>query len=162
MDKYQEKLVQNIVLKDRQSTDHIEVIHEILTKPQCDRTTMEVYLLGNLVKDIPFFKNKKELTRADIFEIANAFKFQKDVPLTEVITYGTTGKHFYIILQGCVSVLIPNNQINNWEKMRRHYRHLKQWKDTEYVNLVSKAKNKFNDDLQHEQNLKRKTFKFNQ
>jgi hypothetical protein len=62
--------------------------------------------LADLLKDIPFFKQRGELTYQDIKEIAANLKFEKRKMDKDVITYGDTGDKFFIIIKGIVSVEI--------------------------------------------------------
>jgi signal-transduction protein with cAMP-binding, CBS, and nucleotidyltransferase domain len=70
------------------------------------RSQPEVDRLANLLKDIPFFKERKELAHQDIKEIAANLKFEKRKMDKDVITYGDKGNKFYIIIKGVVSVEI--------------------------------------------------------
>ena len=69
------KFIQNVMRKDSSLSEHISQIRDILLKPLIARSSSENYELGNLIKDIPFFRDKQELSRADIQELASVFKF---------------------------------------------------------------------------------------
>ena len=69
------KFIQKVMRKDSSLSEHISQIRDILLKPLIARSSSENYELGNLIKDIPFFRDKQELSRADIQELASVFKF---------------------------------------------------------------------------------------
>ena len=79
-------------------------MRSILKKSTWERTPQEVDRLAELLKEIPFFKERKELTGHDIREIAANLKFEKKKMDKNVITFGETGTKFYMIIKGVVSV----------------------------------------------------------
>lgn len=62
--------------KDFDAQDHVKQIENILSKPLSERSNVENHELGNLISNIKFFKDKSELNRNDIQEIASALQFQ--------------------------------------------------------------------------------------
>lgn len=58
MNSYELKMLNDLALRDNASRGHVDQIKEILTKPLQERTNTESRVLGNLIKNIPFFKDK--------------------------------------------------------------------------------------------------------
>lgn len=53
--------------------------------------------------------------------------------------FGDKGDEFFIIMQGLVSVQIPNKAINDWYMYRKDYKWLKEWKKNEFDPKAKKA-----------------------
>lgn len=49
-----------------------------------------------------------------------------------VVNYGESGDEFFIIIQGIVNVLVPNNQISDWLVKWKDFKVLKEWKETDF------------------------------
>lgn len=97
-----------------------------------------------LIKGIPFFKQKKEIKEADYKELVQGFTLQKLKKGSIVFNYGDDGDQFYIILKGAVTVQVRNQTLKNWKQQRLIYQRLLKWKvelDKRYAALSSKSKN---------------------
>eukprot|EP00347_Sterkiella_histriomuscorum_P024025 403332565 len=85
----------------------LEMLIRILQKGFRQRTDKDLDQLVPLIKAIQFFQ-EREIKDQDYLEIVSCLTyehFQKDETVFE---YGHSGEKFYIILQGCVRVLIPD------------------------------------------------------
>ena len=54
-------------------------------------------------------------------ELARVFTVKVGKPGDEIVSYGSKGNEFYIILKGTVDVLVPNTKIENWRQSRFNY-----------------------------------------
>ena len=83
----------------------------ILNKSILNRSEDDKEYLQGLIKEIKFFKELPKLGENGLREIASLLKIESFAPLEDVIKYGEQGDKFYIILQGVVSVNVPNPSI---------------------------------------------------
>jgi len=67
-----------------------------LTDPE-DRTDQEVADVVSVLSKINFFKERK-ISEEDLMDIINYFMIEEGKRGDEVITYGTKGQKFYLIL----------------------------------------------------------------
>lgn len=87
----------------------MEFIKQTLKKPSDQRSDFALDKLAVLIKQVKFFKDKSDLSKSDIRELASLFKFDAHRGLDTVFNFGDTSVNkFYIILRGIVSVQIPN------------------------------------------------------
>ena len=92
-------------------------IVKIMKKAPSKRSIEEVEEIMNIIRYVKFFKNKTNQLK----DIAMGFCFQRSQPDEEIIRYGEYGDKFYIILQGKVSVEIPNPAIRSWKDFYAQY-----------------------------------------
>lgn len=93
-----------------------------------------------IIREIKFFKNSSDMKPAVIKEISQVFIFQSNKPGDEIIKYGDFGDHFFIIIQGKVSVKIPNPTIKGWKEHFDRFKFLKDWKNTKFASKMQRAK----------------------
>ena len=77
----------------------------------------------DVIRNVKFFKDKKDQLK----DIATAFTFQRNASGEKIIQYGEYGDQFYIIIQGKVSVEIPNPVIRAWKDEFKKYSDLQAW-----------------------------------
>ena len=80
------------------------------------------------------------MTASDLKDLAGALKYQKTLAMDNCITFGEKGENFYIIIQGIVSVSIPNPQIKERALQLRDFEQLLEWKEKEFDPKVERAK----------------------
>ena len=80
---------------------------EILAKLPARRTPEEVSELMALISKVDFFQDKP-IKEKDMSELCSSFNLHHVPQGQDVFQYGATGDTFYLILQGAVSVKIPN------------------------------------------------------
>ena len=64
---------------------------------------------------------------SDFKELVSNFKFEEIDAGEDVITFDEPGENFYIMIQGQVSVLVPNPAISQWRDHQDNYQQLLQW-----------------------------------
>lgn len=92
-----------------------DIFKKILTKAPNVRTAEETEILVSLIKKIQFFVDR-EVRKSDWPEIVQALCYETVPAGQNVFDYGTLGNKFYIILTGKCSVMLPNSEIENWQK----------------------------------------------
>eukprot|EP00347_Sterkiella_histriomuscorum_P023519 403334331 len=98
-------------LLDFKLSDQQKTIISILKKSPETRTDKDLQILIPIVQNISFFKEKKIKAR-DLIEICQRLKYENISAQKNVIQYGEYGDRFYIILEGQVSVWIPDKDKN--------------------------------------------------
>ena len=97
-----------------------------LGKPGKERTVHELSKISQLVRSNPFFKDKR-LTNEEFLDLAIVLTFMQVKGAENVLEYGEKGDEFFIIIQGVVSVKVPNNSIKDHQMKLRDYRNLQRW-----------------------------------
>ena len=87
--------------------DGIHVMHEILKQPVNLRTKENLDHLAEMVKEMPFFK-ERGLTGPSLIEVVNLFSVENINSGKTIMEYGNVGEHFYFILKGRVQLKIPD------------------------------------------------------
>ena len=103
----------------------LELIVNILTKSQEQRSQYDLKTLVPLMENIRFFKERKIKTK-ELFEICNGLEYFKSPENSYVIKYGEEGDKFYIILQGQVSVWVPVQNAKMSKIIKKIYSKIKQ------------------------------------
>ena len=67
--------------------------------------------------------------------------------------FGDKGDTFFIILQGVLSVKIPNPKILEWRQQFKKFNQLKNWENTEFKKRIDEAKRERLESYQLEQQL---------
>lgn len=62
-------------------------------------------------------------------ELARCLKFQTVEADESIITYFDPPENFYIILEGTANIMVPNDEIANWDWAMAIYQALNKWKD---------------------------------
>lgn len=75
-----------------------------------------------------FFKEQK-MTASEIKELVHSMTLEHFKPFQHVFEHGSIGTKFYMILQGSVSVTIPNPKIREWQIKQQEFKQLLEWKD---------------------------------
>jgi signal-transduction protein with cAMP-binding, CBS, and nucleotidyltransferase domain len=87
------------------------MLRHILTKPIKRRSDEELSdALIPMMRDIQFFKERGDVKEADFAEIGQCLTYEYFKNGNSVFEWGSVGDKFYIILQGVVSVQVPNEQ----------------------------------------------------
>lgn len=81
---------------------------DVLKKPGELRTEFDISILEPMLRETEFIKNRKELTKADLIELAKSFKLLEIDAFENVFQYGDDAEYFYVIIQGVVSVQVRN------------------------------------------------------
>ncbi|CDW78470.1 UNKNOWN [Stylonychia lemnae] len=89
------------------SPDQQTIISILKQSPEF-RNEQDLKTLVPLVKDIKFFKEKK-IKQRDLVDICQRLKYEYIAANKSAIQYGEYGDKFYIILEGLVSVWIPDS-----------------------------------------------------
>ena len=108
--------------------EQMDLMKEMIQKKHMKRTIQDVETLMNIIQGIKFFKEMKGLTRSGFRDLAAAFQVQQYPAHTNIFEYGSSGQYFYVILNGQVSVHIPNPLIKYWKQKRIKYDFLLNWK----------------------------------
>ena len=96
---------------------------QALEKPADLKTESDINdLIGPLLKSIQFFKSQNDdLRKDDLKFIAERLKFKFHKPNDFAMEYGERGHTFYIIIQGKVSVLIPDTSSQKSDDKRSDF-----------------------------------------
>lgn len=125
------ELILNFTLNNyKMTSDKTERLVHIVQKPHHKRSPDEAQVLVHLIREMQFFKNRKEISPYEIKEVSQVFAFQNTKAGRTVIRFGEYGEHFFIILAGQVSVSIPNPIIRDWKDHFRRFQALKEWRNT--------------------------------
>lgn len=117
---------------------------DILSTPVGNRRKHEVDEVIKIVQQIKFFKERK-IKENDYEELVNALNFESKEEFENVFLYNDPGEHFYIVLQGTVSVKIRNPSMENWSSDRMDLKQLMEWKKESLDKRIDEAiKAKFN------------------
>ena len=127
----------------KSQSEYSKEIKNLLKKPLNQRSREDIEKLTSLIKDIQFFKDRKQLTHDEMRELASCLHLESISAMDKVINYGEKGDKFYIIIRGVVSVQIPNMSIKSWMHHRKEYDYLKEWKKNEYDVKVDKARKEY-------------------
>lgn len=84
-----------------------------------------------------------DITRQDIKELSQNIEMVKFKQNEAIFEYGTQGDKFYIILEGKVSVSIPNPLITHWQEKMKHYKELLVWKRKVFDIELEKCKQSY-------------------
>lgn len=82
--------------------------------------------MAEFFKEIKFFK-ERNIKDKDMNEMVAAFKLLNIEAGEDVIRYGENGNTFFVILQGIVSISIPNPKIKNWRLKRLDFMMEQEW-----------------------------------
>lgn len=92
-------------------------IVSVLEKPNDKRTLDETELLVVLIKNLEFFQTR-DIRDKNYPDIVSCLKLEKMACNQVVFNINDEGKHFYVIISGTVSVLIPNkSKFDNIKKL---------------------------------------------
>ena len=83
-----------------------ETLIQILKLPIKKRTDADICITTTLLDSVKFFKDNK-LSFKDLQFISRVMTYSYFEKGESIIEYNSYGDKFYIILKGCVSVLIP-------------------------------------------------------
>ena len=72
------------------------------------------------------------MTQNDYQKLCRSLCFLELDEFENVFEHGDKGDTFYIIIQGLVSVQLPNNNIKNWSFARKEFLKLQKWKQNEF------------------------------
>ncbi|CDW81071.1 UNKNOWN [Stylonychia lemnae] len=123
--------------KGRPARKQQSTLERILNKPQKNRTDGDLEKLVPLIKQIEFFI-ERDVKDSDFTDIVSCLTYEfkpsgKDVFEYGIIIFrllstalGSIGEKFYIILQGTVSVMIPNPDIKDFKKRYEEFMYQKQ------------------------------------
>lgn len=116
----------------------------ILTKDVGKRTEADIDFIVNLIQQIDFFREQKQLNYGELRDLASSFTYEKAASDKEIISCGhpvTNNDKFYIILDGTVSVQKRNPLIDDWDWAMSVYNALLDWKEKEFDKRIAKAMN---------------------
>lgn len=80
------------------------------------------------MKNITFFREKKEIKEADYKDLVQGFTLMKQKAKTVLFNYGDEGDQFFVIVKGSVKVHVRNQTLKNWKQQRVVYQRLLDWK----------------------------------
>ena len=83
-------------------------LKDILSKPVKERKEADIQELINMISQIRFFQERKEINPSDFRDLVQLFQFRETEEGKNVITYGESGDQFYVIIKGTLGVMIPN------------------------------------------------------
>lgn len=98
-----------------QGTGGIEVTKQTLMRPCAERTEDETRELLPLVRGIKFFKEQGITDAAEVLQIAQCLTYESVAKGRDVFEYGSVGEKFFIIIEGEVSVIIPNPECRDFK-----------------------------------------------
>ena len=84
----------------------------------------EVEEFVELLSEIRFFQERKDIKKRDLKELMSVFKIVETQHDQNVVNYGEPGENFYIIIKGQVSVQIPNPRIKDWSSHKEKFAQL--------------------------------------
>jgi hypothetical protein len=93
----------------------IEVVKQVLMKARDQRTDDDIRELLPMVRSIKFFKEQSITDISEMLDIANSLTYEFIPKGKEVFEYGSIGEKFFIIIEGEVSVIIPNPECRDFK-----------------------------------------------
>ena len=98
-----------------QGAGGIEVTKQILMRPCSERSEDDTRELLPLVKGIKFFKEQGISDAFEYLQIAQCLTYESVTKGKDVFEYGSVGEKFFIIIEGEVSVVIPNPECRDFK-----------------------------------------------
>ena len=124
--------------------DAVQKLKSILQKPVYLRSGLENDQLVTLVQEIKFFQERAaQIQESDLRDLTQSFQVVELSKGENVIKFGEAGDTFYTIIEGKISVQIPNPGMKHWHDHRNQFDKLKKWYDQYMTPYVNKAKRKF-------------------
>jgi CRP-like cAMP-binding protein len=122
-------------------------IVSVLQKPNDKRTQDETELLVALIKNLEFFQTR-DIRDKNYPEIVSWLKLEKMACDQVVFNINDEGKHFYVIISGIVSVLIPNKKkFDNIKKLTIEVNQFLKFKPKTFKNKNTLEKNSHNESV---------------
>ena len=108
-------------------------IVSVLEKPNDKRTQDDIELLVVLIKNLEFFQTR-DIREKNYPEIVSCLKLERMKVDQTVFNMGEEGKHFYVIIKGTVSVLMPNTKIfDNIKKLQAEVNQFLKFKPKSFI-----------------------------
>lgn len=99
--------------------DAVQKLKQILQKPVYFRTNLENDHLVALVQEIKFFQERAtQIKESDLRDLTQSFQVVEFQKGENVLNYGEAGDQFYTIIEGKISVQIPNPGMKHWHDHR--------------------------------------------
>lgn len=99
----------------------VDCLVQTLEQPIKQRSVFQIRELVPLVRNLPFFKERK-LKDSAINECLSLMTLKVAKKDEFVIEYGTFGEEFYVILEGDCEVLVPNQQTDDFQNVTKEKR----------------------------------------
>lgn len=110
------------------TTGGIEVTKQILMRPCAERSEEDIRELLPLVKGIKFFKEQGISDVSEFIQIAQCLTYESVAKGRYVFEYGSVGEKFFIIIEGEVSVVIPNPECRDFRHRYEAMIEERRWK----------------------------------
>ena len=104
----------------------MQYVRDILLKKPEDRTDYEIRDVMPLLRGIKFFKDQN-IDTTDLTDVVQGLTYDFFPRGKEVFEYGSIGEKFYMILEGEVSVMVPNQECRDFRRRFEELTEERKW-----------------------------------